>query len=109
MAESSKKMEPWQLILILILVVAFFGGLYLMNQAISSQLDSIETAIDIKTQSVKSSVDGLGAKVDRLSAAMAAAMEKHTAQPQTPPAEGGDASAETGEAKAGDKAAKKEE
>jgi hypothetical protein len=91
MAEGSKKMEPWQLILILILVLAFFGGLYLMNQAITSQLESIEGAIDAKTETIKSGIDSVNRRLDNLRAMQSqsrGAAPAPAAEPSAEPVEG---------------------
>ena len=102
MAEGGKKMEPWQLILILILVLAFFGGLYLVNQTISSQLDTIENAIDVKTQTLKSSIDNINQRLDNMRA-MHAASKAAAPAPAAEPAEA-EAAAEGEPKPAGDEA-----
>lgn len=88
MNESKKSIEPWQLIMILLLVIAFFGGLYVVTQTITSQLESIAGSVDAKTDTLKMSIDALGAKVDRLREARHAAATAPAPAPAPAPADG---------------------
>lgn len=102
MADNSKKMEPWQLILILILVLAFFGGLYIVSQTITSQVEALETAVDAKTESIKSGLDNINRRLDLMRSAQlqAAASAPAPEEPAAPEGEGeGEAAAEPAEAK----------
>lgn len=101
MAESSKKMEPWQLILILILVLAFFGGLYIVNQTIASQVEALENVVESKTESIKSSIDNVNRRLDLMKSdcSRAAAGAPAAAAPATAEGEG-ETTAEPAEAEA---------
>lgn len=79
MNEGKSKVQPWQLVLILILVLAFFGGLYVMNEAITTKLDNIAKAIDANGDLLKLAREGLGSKMDRLTPDRAAAQPQEEA------------------------------
>ena len=74
MNESKSKMEPWQLLLIVVLVLSFFGGGYVLQQAIGVKLDSLETTIAGKTDSIKIAIERLENKFDVVKAAHKAAL-----------------------------------
>ena len=59
MSNSSKSIEPWQLLLIIILVAVFFGGLYGLNQAINAKLEEHETIMEGKLEMIDRNVERL--------------------------------------------------
>ena len=63
MSNEKSSVEPWQLILIIVLMIAFFGGLYVVNQAISAKIDSMEFTIDSKIEMVGRNIDQLKAQI----------------------------------------------
>ena len=73
MNDSKNTMEPWQLILILVIVVSFFGGLYLTNQSISAKLDSVEANVKATKETLKMKIEGLDNRLDMMMAKHAAA------------------------------------
>ncbi len=66
MTDNKKKMEPWQLILILLAMGAFFGGVYFLNQAVDTKLTSLENTVSAKTDTLMKALDRLEAKTDRV-------------------------------------------
>lgn len=90
MNEGKSKVQPWQLVLILILVLAFFGGLYVMNEAITTKLDNIAAAVEANGDMIKFAREGLGSKVDRLSSDKAAEPDQEAAAQEGAEAEEGE-------------------
>ena len=66
MNDAKKTMEPWQLVLILVLILAFFGGLYVTNQSISVKLDAVEQSVNSNKDALRSAVDRLENKMESL-------------------------------------------
>ncbi|MCP4676490.1 MAG: hypothetical protein GY854_13450 [Deltaproteobacteria bacterium] len=56
MTTKNSKMEPWQLILIIILMGSFFAGLYMENQMITTRIDNFETVIEGRLEMIGRSV-----------------------------------------------------
>ncbi len=81
MSTEKSNVEPWQLILIIVLMIAFFGGLYVVNQAISARIDSLETTIDGKIEMVGRNVERLENKLMRQAAERKAAAAAIPPQP----------------------------
>ena len=66
MNEESQKMDLWQLVTILIVVLALFGGQYMVNQAIDSRLDSLESTITGTGDALGSAIDRIYIKLERM-------------------------------------------
>ena len=69
MTEETKKTDLWQLLAILIIVVAVLLGLYFMNEVINTRFNSLEQSINGNADVIKISIDNLGNKVQSLSKA----------------------------------------
>ncbi|MDD5309284.1 MAG: hypothetical protein PHU25_18370 [Deltaproteobacteria bacterium] len=85
MDEAKKVFQPWQLILILVCVVAFGGGLYLLNGAIESRFDSLDTAVTGGTDTAIKAIERVDTKVVAVQDALKA-MEAKMAAPVAAPA-----------------------
>ena len=85
MDEAKKSFQPWQLILILVCVVAFGGGLYLLNEAIGTRFDSVDQAVTGGTDTILKTVERVDNKVMALQEDMKA-MEAKMAAPVAAPA-----------------------
>jgi len=59
MSDSSKSIEPWQLILIILFIAVFFAGLYGLNQAINAKLEEHETIIEGKLEMIDRKIERL--------------------------------------------------
>lgn len=66
MSEDSRKMDLWQLVTILIVVLALFGGQYMVNQAIDSRLDSLEATVTGNGDALKASIDRIYNKLEAM-------------------------------------------
>ena len=101
MNDAKKSVEPWQLIMILLLVIAFFGGLYVVSQTITSRLEAVEASVDGKTDMLKNSIDALNSKLDRMRAMHQAKLAAPPAPAAAPaaPAEGEEAEEKPAEEK----------
>lgn len=66
MTSEKGKVDQWKIILILVLVIAFSGALYLVNAGITTKLDNIEAAISGQTSTFKLNIDRLVARIDAL-------------------------------------------
>ena len=67
MAEGTKKTDLWQLLAIVVIVVAVLLGLYFMNEVINTRFNSLEQAINGNADVIKVSIDNLGNKMQALS------------------------------------------
>ena len=69
MTEQQKnKVEPWQLVTILIVLVALFGGMYLMNETINARLEVVQSNVTAKTEVLINKLDALKADLNRVTA-----------------------------------------
>ena len=57
MNDQPSKLEPWVLVLILLCVLAFFGGLWALGSATASTIEEVTTPISAKVDAVANSVD----------------------------------------------------
>ena len=100
MNDEKKSVEPWQLILILVLLLAFFGGLYVTNQSISAKLDAIEASVNATKDILKLTIDKVDNRVESLQkkmnarAAAAAPVPAPAPAPVPAPAPAGDTPSE---------------
>jgi len=100
MSDDKRKMEPWQLIMILLLVVAFFGGIYFVNEAVSARLDGLDTALESRTNTLMLAIDRVDNKVESVKNAVQAQAQAPAPAPAPAAEEEGDAEGGGGEGKA---------
>ncbi|MCP4603180.1 MAG: hypothetical protein GY847_22145 [Proteobacteria bacterium] len=62
MSESTKKVEPWQLALILVLTVVFLVGLYMLNQTIMAKIERHEAVVESKLEMIDRGIERLEEK-----------------------------------------------
>lgn len=87
MSEDSRKMDLWQLVTILIVVLALFGGQYMVNQAIDSRLDSLEATVTGNGDTLKTSIDRIYGKLEAMEKEAAAKIVETSAAEPPKPAE----------------------
>ena len=86
MPDEQKKMDPWQLITILIVLGTVLLGLYLTNLSIDARFDSLENIAASNADALELMAQRIGSKIEKLEEARA----EDSAEPQ------GDAAAQEG-------------
>jgi len=86
MNEAKKGFQPWNLLLILVCVAGFFGGLYLLNFTINTRLDAVDTGLAGGLSKTSMVLDRIDNKLNAVQAAMKDMEQKMAAPPPPPPA-----------------------
>jgi len=80
MSDQSSKMEPWVLVLILVCVLAFFGGLWALGSGVASTIEEstipIQAQVESNSTSIKGNTEYLQSIVERLDKMNSPAAEK---------------------------------
>ena len=84
MNETKKGFQPWNLLLILVCVVCFCGGVYLLNTTINARFDAVDQAVMGGMTTTSKVIDRIEDKLVDLQAS-AKAMEAKIAAPVAPP------------------------
>jgi hypothetical protein len=85
MNEPKKSFQPWNLLLILVCVVGFVGGVYLLNTTINARLDALDTAVTGGLGTMSKAVERIDTKVTDIQADLKVLEAKMAAPPPPPP------------------------
>jgi hypothetical protein len=86
MSEEKKSFQPWNLILIVVCVVGFSGGVYLLNTTINTRFDSVDLAVSGGLDKTAMTLDRMDDKLGSLKESIKALEAKLAAPPPPPPA-----------------------
>jgi len=84
MNETKKGFQPWNLLIILVCVVGFCGGVYLLNTTINARFDSVDLAVSGSLSMTSKAIERIEDKLANIQTA-ARAMEAKMAAPVAPP------------------------
>jgi len=56
MSETNGKLDPWRLVTVVVVVVAFFVGFYLLSGMIDARFDAVEGQIRTTTESLSNDI-----------------------------------------------------
>jgi ribosomal protein L12E/L44/L45/RPP1/RPP2 len=85
MDEAKKSFDPWRLILIVVCVVGFSGGIYLLNTTINTRLDAVDAAVTGVMNTTSMSLDRIDGKLVAIQASMKEMEQKMAAPIAAPP------------------------
>jgi hypothetical protein len=85
MNEAKKSFDPWRLILIVVCVVGFSGGIYLLNTTINTRFDAVDAAVTGATNTTSMSLDRIDGKLAAIQASMKEMEQKMAAPVAAPP------------------------
>ena len=86
MNEVKKSFQPWNLILIVVCVVGFCGGIYLLNLTINTRFDAVDQALTAGMSRTAMTLERIDGNVTDLEVAFKVAQEKMAAPVPPPPA-----------------------
>lgn len=86
MNEAKKGFDLWRMILILVCLVGFIGGIYLLNTTINTRLDAVDATGDGNAQTTAMAIKRLDNKLAEVLASVKALEAKVAAPPAPPPA-----------------------
>ena len=86
MDETKKSFQPWNLILILVCVAGFVGGIYLLNFATNSRFDAVDASLTGSLSKTSIVLDRIDGKLSEIQAKMEAMETKMATPPPPPPA-----------------------
>jgi len=81
MSEGKKKMDPFQLIALLVIVGSIFAGLYYTNMVMVTRLDGLETTVSGNSTALETIIERLDRKVDSLGQSARNATEANEVAP----------------------------
>ena len=94
MNEAKKGFDVWRMILILVCLVGFVGGIYLLNTTINTRFDAVDATGDGNAQTTAMAIKRLDNKLTDLLASVEALEAKVAAPPPSaPPVASDDAAA----------------
>jgi len=80
MSDQSSKMEPWVLVLILVCVLAFFGGLWALGSGVASTIEEstmpIQAQVEANSTAIKGNTEYLQRIAERLDKMNVPAVQK---------------------------------
>jgi len=86
MNETKKSFQPWNLILILVCVAGFVGGIYLLNFTTNSRFDVVDASLKGGLSKTSIMLDRIDGKLSKIQAKMEEMETKMAAPPPPPPA-----------------------
>jgi hypothetical protein len=85
MNEVKKSFQPWNLILIVVCVVGFCGGIYLLNLTINTRFDAVDQALTAGMSRTAMTLERIDGNVTDLEVAFKVIQEKMAAPVPPPP------------------------
>jgi len=85
MNDAKKSLDPWRLVLILVCMVGFIGGIYLLNLTINTRFDTVDQAVTGSTGTTSMSLDRIDTKLSAMQKQLDDMAAKMAPLPPPPP------------------------